>query len=182
MKNLIFCDLHAGHYFLSLLHPFWLYMLFFFGGYLLLMGGRWVFEGRPYNVARSADVGDFALTAFVTLAANVIQRPSFHPASWMESGAFHWIVVCTSILVIIYFLLQKPRYTMDVFHAVILAPLLFYFIVITAPIYWCYASWTEKIIGLFLLLIWVALVIYDTKADRMDQRRWIARHKPHWRF
>ena len=181
MKNLIFCDLVGSHQFLNAF-PLYVYALIFVGFYLLLLGGRKLFEGKAYNVARSADMGDAALTFFIILAARVIQKPNFNPAGWMETGIFHWIVAGLSFLVIIYFLLQKPRHIMDFFHAIVIAPIFFYLIITTIPIYWCYTGIIYKIIGLLLLLAWAALVVYDTKKRRLDQRHWIMKHRPDWKF
>ena len=183
MKTSILCDLYGGQWFLNLLHPYWVCMLFFVFGYLLLLFGRLLFEGRAYNVARSADIGDIALTLFITIAARIIQRPNFHPSLWMESIPFHLVVVLGSVLVIVYFLKPKlARHTMDKFHAIVLAPVIFYFVITSAPVLWCYGSETEKFIGILSILTWVVLVVYDTKANRMDQRKWIAIHKPNWKF
>ncbi len=181
MKNLIFCDLSWGHWFLTLL-PWYAYMAFFVAGYLLLLGGRWLFEGRPYNVARSADVGGMFLTLFVCVAARIIQRNNFNATQWMESGIFNWVVVSLSIFVVRYFLRQKLKYTMDFFYAIIIAPLFFYFIITSIPIYWFYGNAVDCLGGIFQLIGWLLCVIYDTRTHRMDQRRWIAEYKPKYKF
>jgi len=184
MKNLIFCELHGSHWFLSLLHPYYYgYVLFFVLDYLLLLGGRRLFEGRAYNVARSADIGDIALTYFVTIGAGIIQQSNFHPAVWMESEIFYWMVALLSILIIIYFLKPKlARHTMDKFHAIVIAPIFFYFIVTVAPVLWCYGNEIQMLFGFLCLLTWVATVIFDTKNNRLDQRVWISINKPNWKF
>ena len=183
MKNLIFYDLHGGHWFLSLFHPYGLYMLSFLMGYLILLGGRKLFEGRAYNIARSADIGDIALTGFVTIGSGIIQQPNFHPAIWMESTFFHSVVTILSVLVIIYFLRPKlARHAMDKFHAIVIAPIFFYFVVTVAPIYWCYGDEIQIFLGALCIFIWVALVVYDTKTGRLDQRQWISIHRPNWKF
>lgn len=182
MKNLMLCDLIGSHQFLSA-YPIIVYVLIYFFFYLFLLIGRWISEGRAYDVAYSSKFGDIALAAFVIIAARIIQQPYFHPASWMESKTFHFIVAGISIkAAVVYLLTSKPRYAMDRWHALFVVPVFFYLIATTLPVYYQYASLTQFINGIFCILIWLVLVIYDGKKDRLDQRKWIRKHHPEWKF
>jgi hypothetical protein len=45
-----------------------------------------------------------------------------------------------------------------------------------------YDGLEQKIAGCILLLSWLRLVKYDYKKERLDQRRWIRKHRPYWKF
>ena len=175
-------SLFGSHYFLNA-YQLHVYVLIFVFGYLSLLIGRWIFEGKAYNVAYSASWGDAALTGFLVIAAWIIQQQNFIPADWMESIAFHYILISlTALSSIIYFLISTPKQVMDKFHALVIVPLFTYFILSTVPIYVLYGGLVKIIIGFFLLLFWLILVIYDGKNERLDQRKWIMKHHPEWKF
>jgi len=175
-------SLFGSHYFLSA-YPLYVYALIFVFGYLLLLIGRWVFEGKAYNVAFSASLGDAALTGFLVIAAWMIQQQKFIPTDWMENITFHYILICISTLSsIIYFLISTPKQVMDKFHAFAIVPFFTYFILSTIPIYILYGNLMKIVIGFLLLLFWLILVIYDGKKERLDQRKWISKNHPEWKF
>lgn len=178
MKNLLI----GSHYFLNA-YPLYVYPLIFLFGYLILLGGRKLFEGRAYNVSFSASWGCACLTGFLIIAAWIIQQPDCHPVNWMESKYFHFIVMIVSIIfTIVNILSTRPKQIMDKWwFAMFVFPLFIYFVLTTVPIY-LYGSLIQKIAGCDLLLLWLLLVRYDSKKERLDQRRWIRRHHPEWKF
>ena len=177
MKNSLF----GSHYFLNAC-PLYVYALIFALGLSLLFIGRKIFEGKAYNVARSGDLGDTGLAGFIILAAWIIQNGNFHPALWMESGIFHSIVIVVSIIsAIIYFVTALPYQKMDCWHALLIVPIFLYFIITTIPVY-VYASPAQKIAGFMMLMVWLFTLVYDKKEDRLDQRKWIKKYRPEWKF
>ncbi len=175
-------SLFGSHHFLNA-YPLYVYALIFVFGYLLLLVGRWLFEGRAYNVARSASWGDASLTGFLVVAAFIIQNQNFAPADWMESKCFHFTLISITFLSSsIYFLISVPKQIMDKFHAFVIVPLFTYFILSTIPVYILYGGLIKIVLGFSLLLLWLTLVISDGKEKRLDQRKWIRKHHPEWRF
>jgi hypothetical protein len=181
----------GSHLFLSVC-PIRILILIYAVIYSSLWIGRWVFEGRGYDVAHSSKFGDAALATFVITAAWIIKQSDFHPADWMEGRTFHFIIAGISIMTaIIYFLVTRPKREMDIWHAFFVFPVFLYLIATTIPVYWKYL-WRDSIsaglffaiafIGIVLLLLWVFLVIDDIKEKRMDQRKWIAKNHPDWKF
>ena len=149
--------------------------------YSALWIGRWVFEGKGYDVAYSSKIGDFGLVLIIMMAAKVLKNPAIHPALWIESPIFHWVIGIGAILAgIIFYLVTRPKYGMDIWHSLVILPLFVYFIISVLPIYILYASHTRQVIALTLLLVWAGLVVYDIKSGRLDQRTWIHRTRDWW--
>ena len=181
MKNLILCDLSGGHNFLNA-YPLYVYALIYVFFYSLLLIGRWHYEGRAYDIAYSSKFGCLSLAIFVIIGAGIIQQENFHPANWIESRAFHLITIFVSIVVaFIFIFITRPKEKMDRWFALVDLPLLFYFVITVIPIYW-YGNVTQKIVGFLLLLLWLIWVIIDIKNDRLDQRKWLRKNRPNWKF
>lgn len=175
--------LYGSHYFLNA-YPIYVYVLIYVFFYSLLWLGRWKFEGRGYDVAYSSKFGDIFLAAFVIIAACTIRQPDFQPSNWMESKIFHLSIAGFSIVAsVIYFLFTRPKRVMDIWHALFVVPIFLYLIITTIPVYLqCVDDDGSNLFGFIPLFVWLTLVIYDIKKDRMDQRTWIAKNRPNWRF
>jgi len=92
------------------------------------------------------------------------------------------VIVISIVSALIYFLITKPKQVMDAFHAVVILPAFVYFIAITIPIYLHTGDIILILFGLMFLVIWLLLVIWDAKRQRLDQRTWIREHRPQWKF
>ena len=175
-------SLYGSHSFLndySIPFYYLLYAIF----YSILWIGRKIFEGRGYDVALSSKFGDVGLATFIIIASYIIQQPDFQPTEWMESRSFNWSMASISISAgMVFLVLVKPKHLVDGWHAIITVPMFLYFIGTTVPVYLYHGTWWQQVIGLFLLLFWLALVIYDAKTGRLDQRKWIKENRPQWRF
>ncbi|MES2023514.1 MAG: hypothetical protein V4439_02420 [Patescibacteria group bacterium] len=175
-------DLFGSHYFLKST-PTWVLILIYGLLYSMLWIGRWYFEGAGYDVAYSSRFGDMGLAIFILIATNIIKQWYFSPANWMESKAFHFgVALFGFIMSMIYTAATKPQEVMDLWHAIFIVQIFLYLIITILPVYWHYGNNLQKIIGLFLLLIWAGLVIYDGANERLDQRKWIEKNHPEWKF
>jgi len=177
-------DLIYSHYFLSAYDPI-MYVLIYVFSFPLLWLGRWKFEGKGYDIAFSSKFGDAALTAFIILVAYIMRQPDFNPTPWMESKLFHFATIGISITsAIIYFFTAKPKRVMDIWHAVFLFPVFMYLIATTIPIFLCYSFNVsiEFFPGLIFLFVWAVCIAYDIIEGRMNQREWITKNRPNWRF
>ena len=180
MKSLFFLDELVGSYWFLNQFPIFVYIVIYVLFYSILLVGRWMFEGRAYDVALSSKYGDMALGAFVVYAASMIKQQDFQTKEFMQDPGFHWIVVIVSIVItLIYIIITKPAREMDIWHGIITVPLFLYLIGTIAPVYY-YASSSELALGVLLIAIWIILVIYDVLSGRMDQRKWIHKNRRKW--
>lgn len=148
--------------------------------------GRDIFEGLGYQVAYSAKFGDAMLFGVVFIAATIIKREEpylrswFFWTPWLMKGWFHLLVllgsVALGITVSVLTLASRSGQMMDVYHDVVIAPMILYFAIALLPLIYYAGTKTEKRWTICFILIWLALVVFDIKYDRMNQRQWIERN------
>ena len=150
----------------------------------ILYIGREAFEGFPYNISKSSQLGDRALIGCALISATILQGRVALPW-WLGSELFQILIAVASILTGILwqvFVLLKTNNRsvtkMDTYHNVFIAPLFMYLLVTGLPVIYIYGSIHEKgLTGLFILL-WIELVAYDAKNGRLDQCDWLRRNQP----
>ncbi|MEI6022487.1 MAG: hypothetical protein WCQ32_01435 [bacterium] len=171
----------------ALMHSTPLYVFVIAHGimYSMLLLGRKVFEGHAYDVSLSSRYGDIGLTAFCIYAGYILQQHEAREfiGSWMENPVYHYCslgaaVICAAV----YFIDQKPKYEMDGWHAIVVVPLFVYFIGTLAPVYYYFGSPVQIAIGVLFLVSWIIFLIIDIREERLNQRMWLAIHKPWVRF
>ena len=163
----------GSHYVLSGL-PIWASALILYGVTTgVIYVARDFFEGLPYQVAYSAQIGDSALIGAVLIAATILQRGDPLPL-WLSSGSFHLLAAIVSVSFgITWWALDRPSHWGDIYHHLFVAPLIFYLGVTLLPVILINGTKVEKLSVLCFALIWVTLVAFDLKHGRMNQRQWL---------
>ena len=152
------------------------------GLFLLCIGAvhlmRGWFEGFPYNVASSSEIGDAALAGVVLIGATVIQRNSALPES-ISNLRFHAIAGGIALAAGCYFLYMsrdsqgKFVQWADLYHNIAIAPVIAYLMVITAPVIFLRGTFVEKCAMVGFGFVWVLCVVFDAHTGRLDQRTWV---------
>lgn len=168
---------YVGGYYLLATTPWWqtaLFLLVFTIG--ILYPGRWMFEGRAYNVAFSSNYGDIALTIIVVIGVVILQQGVSLP-SFVRTPNFHVAVGAIAFMIGCALVAKKVIYEegqiMDIYHDIVIVPLFLYLLGILAPVIYFGGTAAEKTFALVLLALWATLVIVDIQTERMDQRRWL---------
>lgn len=141
--------------------------------------GRWLFEGRAYNVAFSSKYGDVALIGCIWIAGSIFHRTRLLPA-WTTSPTFHiaiaTLAVAIGIIVGSYAIYESTwakSEIIDMAHNFLIVPLYLYLLGTTLPVVYFQGTWLQKSATVALLLIWFGLVVFDTKTGRMKQQDWL---------
>jgi len=77
---------------------------------------------------------------------------------------------------IIWWALDRPVHWGDIYHHLFVAPLIFYLAITLLPVILINGTKIEKFCVVCLALVWVTLVVFDLKHERMNQRRWLQNH------
>lgn len=130
------------------------------------------FEGLFYNTSYASQLGDGALSVIVLMAAGILQRgaslPEWAQSWWFDIGAF----ILGSVLGTVWWLLDRPQQWGDIYHHLVIAPLLCYLGITLLPIIWLSGTHVENYSTLTLILLWAVLVVYDIKTKRLNQREY----------
>jgi hypothetical protein len=169
-------QLNGSHRVLSRL-PIWASSIIF---YAVTMGVVYVardfFEGLPYQVAYSAQFGDAALAGAVLIAATILQRVGPLPR-WLSSRYFHGVAALVSVgLGSTWWSLDRPAHWGDIYHHLIIAPLIIYLAITLLPVILINGRRVEKSSVLCFALFWASLVAFDLTHGRMNQREWLQAH------
>jgi len=170
----------GSHYILSVL-PIWATAAILFTITLAaILVGRDYFEGLPYNVAYSAVIGDAGLVIGVLIAATILQRGEPYVPEWLQSGTVHGVILLASVVlsvtICVLTLGSRSGQVMDIYHDVVIAPLILYFAITLVPVIYYNGTKAEKTALLCFIVLWAALVAFDIKYERMDQRTWLSLH------
>jgi hypothetical protein len=175
-------QLVGSHYLLSAL-PIWASALIMYG---ITVGAIYVardfFEGLPYQVSYSAQFGDTALAGAVLIAATVLQRGS--PLPWrLASEYFHVLAGVVSVSFgILWWSRDRPRHLGDIYHHLFVAPLILYLAITLLPVILSNGTRVERLAVFCLALVWAALVRFDLKHNRLNQRQWLESHGIRWKL
>ncbi|MCX6752215.1 MAG: hypothetical protein NTZ87_01810 [Candidatus Nomurabacteria bacterium] len=162
----------GGYWILSVL-PIWatafiLYMMTM--GVIFILRDR--YEGLFYNTSYSAMIGDGALLVVVLMAAGILQRGETLIPTLLQSGRNHYVVAVWgfSFGVLCWWLSSDPKQWADIWHNLVIVPLLFYLGIILLPVIFKNGTRAEVVATLFFIVIWIALVGYDKVTQRLNQR------------
>jgi hypothetical protein len=138
-------------------------------------------EGLGYQVAYSAKVGDAGLIGAVLIAATILTRGNLVLPSWLVNTGIQLAVLlpaCFLLGFVVNVLTLKSRSgrMADVYHDVVIAPLMLFFAVTLLPVIYLGGTAIEQTSVVCLVLLWAVLVAYDIFADRMNQRKWLKSH------
>lgn len=171
-----------GGYWLLANAPVWATALVLYMGTMgVLFAGRNRLEGMPYQVSYSAQLGDGALFVIVLLAAGILQRGGAVP-HWLGQldGSEHIVLmaVCMMLGVLVSFATHKSRsgQATDVYHDVVIAPVILYFAITLVPVVWTSGNDIEWVAMVELAGLWLVFVIKDSREKRLDQRSWLLGH------
>lgn len=161
--------------------PIWALALILYAVTLgVIHAGRDYLEGLPYQVAYSAQFGDAALIGAVLIAATILQRGGFVVPVKLAEVSIQIVFLVASIFlgVVVSFLTHESRsgQAMDTYHDVIVGPLILYLAVMLLPVIYFGGTKAEMATVFCLVLFWLALVVFDVKYKRMDQRSWLKEH------
>ena len=143
--------------------------------------GRYFLEGRFYNVSRSSFPGDTFLFTIVLIAAALLQgnRELFIPR-WLDKANKQLYVLAASFAVCLAVseltLTGREGQVMDIYHDLVVAPLLLFFAVTLLPLIYKNGSKKQIIAVVFCIMVWVNLVTYDVITERLNQRQWLRNH------
>ena len=166
----------GSHYALFEL-PIWASALIFYGVTTgVIYVARDFLEGLPYQVAYSAEFGDTALAGAVLIAATILQRGD--PLPWrLTSGYLHVVAALVGISCgITWWSLDRPTHLGDIYHHLVVAPLILYLAITLLPVIVISGTKVEKFCVLCLVLVWATLVTFDVTHERMNQRQWLQSH------
>ena len=161
--------------------PIWATVAIFATILMMVLVGRDITEGLMYNVAYSSMFGDVALMDVVLIAASILQRNSriFIPR-WLQSKMTHVFILLMSIIlgitVCILTLSSRSGQVMDIYHDIVIVPLFLYLAITLLPVVVLNWTYKEMVATIVLVSFWLALVGFDIKYDRMNQRQWLVRH------
>jgi hypothetical protein len=147
---------------------------------LSLHFGRDYFEGLPYNVAYSSAIGDAGLIVVTLIAATILQKGGVHIPEWLRDVMVHATILLAvgglSVIVCVITLGSRSGQSMDIYHDVVIAPLLAYLMITLVPIIWLNGTSIEIVSTFLLIILWAAFVFGDICDERMSQRTWLQKH------
>ena len=166
----------GSHYVLAAM-PIWASSLVLYGATLgVIFVVRDIFEGMPYQVAYSAQIGDALLVGAVLVAATILQRGEVMP-SWLSSWLFHLPAALISVgLGLTWWWLDRPAHWGDVYHHLCVAPLFMYLAITLLPVILTKGTRVEILFVTCFVLVWASLMVFDVRHERMNQRQWLQDH------
>ena len=174
-------DKITGSIYVLSIMPIWAIVAIFYAVTMLpILVGRDILEGIPYNVSYSAVIGDAGLVISVLIAATILQRGGADIPQRLQDGATHAMIffACVGLGMVIcaFTLSSRSGQTMDIYHDIVVAPLFLYLAITLVPIIYFNGTKTEIAAVVVFVLIWAALVGFDIKYKRLDQRPWLQNH------
>ena len=130
-------------------------------------------EGLYYQTSYSAQLGDGGLIVIVLMVADILKRGMSLPA-WLQSNAYQFAAIIVGVaLGAVWFYLESPKQWGDRYHHFVIAPLLCYLVITLVPIICLHGSGFEMVSTVFLITLWAALCVYDSKTRRLNQREYL---------
>jgi hypothetical protein len=147
---------------------------------LMILVGRHALEGIPYQVAYSALVGEgLCFTVMIVIEAGILQRGEVYVPLWFQSGTVHiWLVAnCLVFGVVVCWLTLRSRWghMMDIYHDVVVIPLILYSAITLLPVVFYSGTRVEQWTVVVFILLWLVSFAFDVKYDRLNQRRLLVR-------
>jgi hypothetical protein len=167
-------------YVLSVL-PIWAIVAILFAVMMLsIFVGRDILEGFPYNVSYSAVIGDAGLIICILIAATILQRGGVDIPQRLQDGETHAMIffscVWLGMAICAFTLESRSGQAMDIYHDIIVAPLFLYLAITLVPIIYLNGTKVEIAAVVCFVLLWAALVSFDIKYERLNQRQWLQNH------
>lgn len=72
--------------------------------------------------------------------------------------------------------LDRPSHFGDIYHHLLVAPLILYLAITLLPVIITKGTAIEKSAVMCLVLLWAALIAFDIKYNRVNQREWLENH------
>ena len=100
-----------------------------------------------------------------------------HIPIWLQDSGTHlWIfslAVVLGIAICKITLASRSGQLMDIYHDVVIAPFILYAAITLLPVIWFNSTLSEKLATELFLIVWIILIIFDFKHDRINQRQWL---------
>lgn len=141
--------------------------------------GRKRFEGMPYNVALSSEIGDIALVCAILAAATAHKGRVGSTVYAFDHYSFHLMALAIAVFfgpvvqVALLAYSRKLETLMDVYHNVFVVPLLIYLIMVTLPLVLYIGTQLDIAFYVSMCMLWLALLLLDARAGRLDQRAYL---------
>lgn len=116
----------VGSFYVLAVLPIWATALVLITLLLVAMFvGRDYFEGMPYQVSYSAQIGDAGLFIVVLIAAGILQQGDLYVPRWLMSAQIHLAMVL--VVFALGLIVNESRHgkEMDTYHDVVIVPLFF---------------------------------------------------------
>jgi hypothetical protein len=94
---------------------------------------------------------------------------------WIQT-AILGICVLIGVAICIKTLGERSGQMADMYHDIIIGPVILFFAVTLVPIIWYNARWYEGLAVILATIVWASLVYIDFKYERMNQRQWLVNH------
>lgn len=173
----------VGVYWALSISPIWVIAMFLYGMSSVIYVARDIFEGMPYQVAYSAQIGDAALFCVVLLAAGILQRGIVripYVLRWQTTQVGIFVAsFCLGAVACITTLASRSGQGADIYHDLWVAPLIMYFAATLLPIIFLNGTRVEKVATVCSIFLWAGLVFYDIDHNRINQRQWLVDHVSH---
>lgn len=174
--------LYGSHYALAKL-PMWaIFPILFIVVSLAILAGRDFSEGIPYQVAYSAVVGEgLCFIAMVLIIATILQRQrgSLHIPRWLN-GIMHFAILVMSCVISADIehntIISRSGWYMDIYHDLVVMPLILYLGATLLPIIWFNGEKSEKRAFWCFALLWVGAFVFDLIFNRINQFTWLLHH------
>lgn len=171
----------SGIYYLLSVLPVWAIAAILVAMLKMIVFGRDTKEGHPYDVARSSYLGEYGLAIAILICVTILQQNGGASIpSWLQNKVFQYLSLYASVavgaLVSFYTIPSRSGRLMDIYHDVIVSPVLFFLLFILMPVI-RNGTVMEKMSVLFFIVLWLWTVVFDYTHDRINQRRWIQRNR-----
>lgn len=144
----------------------------------VIVVGRHIREGQPYDVAPSSYIGEYAMAFGILIGAAVLQRGGCYVPPWIQqmdgvhSVASFLACVLIGAIVCMKTLRSRGGKAMDIYHDLVVVPVFIYSAPLV-PIIGYNGTLTERIVVLCIIVMQFVLFVFDVKYDRINQRRWL---------
>ena len=165
---------YGSHYLLTNMPVWAIAMALYFVTKGVLYVIRDVSEGIPYDISYASVPGDMGLIGVVLVASAVLQRERDIAPIWTSRLTYHAlsIAICIGIGLVLK-ALALLSYPADVYHNVVIVPLLLYLLMTSLPVIFAIGRRYERVGCVLLLSLWVGCFVFDLETGRLQQRTWL---------
>jgi hypothetical protein len=136
-------------------------------------------EGFDYQIARTPDYGDPAIVTALLMTVSILQSQPVEPPA-LFNNLSNQVLACIFFTIVggaAYVATKESRSGRlgDLFHDIVLFPILLFLVVALLPILWTYGSWIQIAAVPAIATFMSALLWHDTKHNKLKQREYLLR-------